>query len=251
MKPKAENDQSLEYKYTFFKPKGDQTIEFNVGLTLPGLDLIRTHPEPYPEWTRLNCNQCPNCPLKIEETPDCPVAVSLLELSESFKDAISHEMVEVTIETKARTYYKKIALQRGISALAGIYMVSSGCPVFGKLKPMLRHHLPFADLEETSYRVVSMYLLAQYFRFKEGQTPDWDLKELFALYEDIRVVNRSLCERLRNIKLQDALPNAIIILNSYADDLTFALQQKEIKRIKTLFQDYLGEEKKTQSVIDP
>jgi len=49
-------------------------------------------------------------------------------------------------------------------------------PIFEKLKPMVRFHLPFASIEETKYRAISMYLLAQYFLYQQGSQPDWDLK---------------------------------------------------------------------------
>ena len=76
-----------------------------------------------------------------------------MDIIHSFKDSISYEEVEVFITTKARTYMKRTTLQKGLSSLLGIYMVTSGCPTMEKLKPMVRYHLPFATEEETKYRV--------------------------------------------------------------------------------------------------
>ena len=55
---------------------------------------------------RLEFQQCPNCPLKPEASPRCPVAVSLVDLMDLFKDSLSIETAEVVIisETAAHAY---------------------------------------------------------------------------------------------------------------------------------------------------
>ena len=61
---------------------------------------------------------------------------------------------------------------------------------------MVRFHLPFATREETMYRVVAMYLMAQYFRQRNGLEPDWEMADLVHMYEDVTVVNKSFVDRL-------------------------------------------------------
>ena len=111
--------------------------------------------------------------------------------------------VDVVVSSEARSYMKRTSLQQGLSALMGIYMVTSGCPVMAKLKPMVRHHLPFATIEETTYRVLSTYLLSQYFIGKRGGEPDWEMKNLLQLYDEIKQVNASVCRRLSSVKSEE------------------------------------------------
>jgi len=156
---------SFHYKFTL----SDGNIkEFDVELDGETLSLISKKKRSYPEWTRLPYHKCPNCPLSDAQNPQCPIAANLVDLVEFFKDSISHEEVDVEITMETRRYVKRTSLQIGISSLIGIYMVTSGCPVMDKLRPMVKTHLPFATREETMYRVLSMYLLAQYFLSKEG-----------------------------------------------------------------------------------
>jgi Domain of unknown function (DUF6901) len=51
-----------------------------------------------------------------------------------------------------RSYFKKTTMQKGIVSLLGILLVSSGCPVMAKLRPMVRFHLPFASMLATTFR---------------------------------------------------------------------------------------------------
>lgn len=126
-------------------------------------------------------------------------------------------------------------------------MVTSGCPVMDKLRPMVRTHLPFATGEETMYRVLSMYLLAQYFLYKEGQRPDWDLKNLAEIYEAIHTVNKSFCQRLSGIHIKDASLNAVAQLDNFADITSFSLEINRLDQIKRLFHAYLDSESSKQT----
>ncbi|MEY2977186.1 MAG: hypothetical protein RLZZ435_1325 [Cyanobacteriota bacterium] len=155
------NTKPLDFQYIFTFEDGDQ-IKFDLSVNLPSLTLVRSATEDVPEWTRLSHHQCPNCSLTEAESQFCPMALSIQELIEAFQDKLSFNQVTVNVITQERTYSKSLALQRGISSLMGIYMATSGCPVMEKLKPMVRYHLPFASLEETIYRVISMYLFSQY-----------------------------------------------------------------------------------------
>jgi hypothetical protein len=197
-----------------------------------------------PDWTRLEFEQCPNCPLDPEVHEFCPVAVNMSSALMVFNDYLSYEMVSVTIETAERRYQKKVALQDAISSLIGIIMATSGCPVMDHLRPMVRTHLPFASRTESVYRVISMYLMAQYFRKERGMEPDWDLKHLVELYDEIGKVNHAFSNRMFAQYEKDANINALVILKYVAELLTGTLQNNSLDNMESYFATWLKEEGK-------
>jgi hypothetical protein len=202
------------------------------------LNLIHTPKSPSPEWTKLNYFKCPNCTLDETRHLLCPIAASLVELIEFFRDMVSYREINMQVQCDERGYFKRTTLQQGISSLIGIYMVTSGCHVMEKLKPMVRYHLPFASMWETEYRMLSMYLLAQYFLYKRGKQPDWDLKHLVDIYTNIQMVNKSMSERMRNIKVQDATLNALIKLDMFAKRISVSIDKNVLDEIENLFDAY-------------
>lgn len=236
---KHEGTLAFNYRFTFANGK---VHEFYIELDKENLSLRFPHKDSYPDWTRLSHHQCANCPLNEKDSPRCPVAQNLVDVIEFFKDAVSHERAKVEISSESRTYSKETALQDGISSLVGIVMVTSGCPIMDKLKPMVKTHLPFATGEETMYRAISMYLLAQYFTYKRGGKPDWDLDNLAKIYEAVRVVNKSFCQRLSSACVQDANLNAVIHLDCFADRAAFSLEEKHLDTFEKLFEAYFNPE---------
>ena len=230
--------KTIRYHYEFTLGDGTQR-KFDVRLDSKTLNLVPTKRESCPEWTKLKYFRCPNCSLDEVKHEFCPIAMNLVDLIDFFGSSISYEEVDVLIETEARRYTKHTTLQRGLSSLIGIYMVTSSCPIMEKLKPMVRYHLPFATLNETKYRVMSTYLLAQYFLAKRGKEPDWELKKLVEMYADIRVVNINLCKRLSDVAVQDASLNALNILNSFVETMTFSIDKDMLDEIELLFAAYL------------
>jgi hypothetical protein len=122
-------------------------------------------------------------------------------------------------------------------------MVTSGCPVMGKLKPMVRHHLPFARLDETQYRAISMYLLAQFFLARRGRAPDWSLKKLSEIYKDIQTLNIHFSKRLSAVTQGDASLNAFAILDVFAGTISFAIDEDVFNDLEQSFQPYFEEGK--------
>ncbi|MFZ9737757.1 MAG: DUF6901 family protein [Prochlorotrichaceae cyanobacterium] len=234
-----QNTKQLDFQYIFTFEEGDQ-IKFDLSVNLPNLTLVRSTTEDAPDWTRLSHHQCPNCSLTEAEDQYCPMALSIQTLIHSFQDKLSFSQVTVTVITQERTYSKSLALQRGISSLMGIYMATSGCPVMEKLRPMVRYHLPFASLEETIYRAISMYLFSQYLVFKKGGEPDWEMERLLKIYQDIRVLNEHFCKRLNSLNIQDANVNAVVILNNFADILPCTLNDDLVFSIAEYFHPYLN-----------
>jgi len=154
----------------------------------------------------------------------CPVAVNLASLIEEFKFNHSTDTAFVVVDGPDRSYVKEATVQKGLSSIMGIVMVTSNCPVLDKLRPMVRFHLPFATSIETVYRSVSMYLIAQYLEMKKGGHPDWNLEKLVEIYKEVSKVNKGMWNRLSNAAKLDANVNALIILNSFGDALRHSVK---------------------------
>ncbi len=216
------HDTTLLYRYTFqFE---DETVkQFETRLDARTLELLPQRELPKPEWTKLKYCQCENCPLG-DEVEYCPVAVNLSELVETFKDFISYVNTRVVVKAPERTYEEDTTLQKGLSSIVGLYMVTSNCPIMDQLRPMVRFHLPFATSEETLYRAVSMYLTRQYFAMRRGETPDWELEKLAQIYSAISVVNAGMSRRLRQASTKDANANALIILSAFGETVGVSLK---------------------------
>lgn len=228
----------IEFRYKFKFNNGTKK-EFNIKLDRTTLNLICKKKNEYPKWTELIYFKCLNCPLDENQIKYCPVVINLFDIIDFFKNSISYEEVYVTIESEDRKYAKQTSLQEGLNSLVGIYMVTSGCPILEKLKPLVRVHLPFSTIEETSFRIISMYLLAQYFVKRTGGEPDWELKKLVDNYNDIRIVNKNFCNKLSDIKIEDATINALVTLDCFAFSISHVIDENKLDRMRILFDAYL------------
>ncbi len=227
---------TFQYRFRFSDGREQR---FTIHLDPQTLQLLVPARASLPDWTALPHHKCARCPLADAEHARCPAAVSVVDVADLFGGAMSFEQVDVTIESEARTYTKRTSLQQAVSSLIGLLMVTSGCPVMGKLRPMVRFHLPFATLEETQYRVISMYLLAQFFLSTRGRTPDWELRQLPQVYQEIRQVNKQFAKRLADAGRGDAHLNALVILDTFADSISFTVDQRLLEELEALFQSYL------------
>ena len=204
-------------RYEISHPGSGKTSTFVVDIDPTTLLNKAPVPEVVPEWAKLSFKKCPNCPLSEDESPSCPAAVKLSDVVPRFAEIFSYERVSARVTVPERVYEQgDVALQTALSSLLGVYMVTSGCPVLGKLRPMVRFHLPFASELETITRATSMYLLGQYLVAQDGGTPDWSLATLSADYEATSQVNRAFASRLRAAASKDANVNALIRLDSVA-----------------------------------
>jgi hypothetical protein len=230
--------KEILYRYNFAFANG-KTCTFEVRLDDETSNLITQPRDSYPDWALLKNNQCPQCPLDAATHKYCPVAANMVDLVEYFRDFNSIDRVVLTIEAKTRKYVKEASVENGISSLIGLYMATSGCPIMEKLKPMARFHLPFASTEETRHHAISTYLLAQYIRYKHGQTPDWELKGLGKLYEDIRDINRTFVNRLKDASKLDASSNALVKLDCFAMDISFLIDHNALQKMEKNFKVFL------------
>lgn len=191
-------------------------------------------PDGLPEWTRLGVHQCPNCPLDAARTPHCPMALQFVQLVQTASKLRSYEQVTVRVDTPQRSIVKHSTVQQAAGALMGLLAARSACPHMAFLKPMAHFHLPFATEEETIYRVASSYLLSQYFRQQQGETPDWALDGLKARYQELQHVNAAMARRLRVTMEQDGAINALILLDLLAKALPYSIDE-QLDEIKALF----------------
>lgn len=230
----GQNEEPIFIKYRYIFDDG-LAQEFSVELDPVTLELSADRNWPRPDWARLEFCQCPNCPLNPADEPYCPVALCITDLIEFFKDSVSYHEVRVVVETPERNYSRRVSLQQGISALLGIMMVASGCPVMAKLRPMVRFHLPFATPEETTYRAASMYLVAQYLKAVKGKNPDWEMKGLVDIYDQVQQVNISFARRLQGIRIQDASLNAVVILDNFGNFIKLSIDCEMLSEMDSYF----------------
>jgi len=231
------NNSELVFEYQFNFENGIEK-HFTIRIDKSTLNIIRNSSEELPSWTELQNFQCPHCPLNANDTKYCPVAVNLADIIEEFKEFPSYQEADVKVSTPERCYFKRTSLQAGVSSLIGIKMVTSGCPIIGRLKSMVNLHLPFATLEETQIRVLSFYLLHQYVKWKKGIEPDWEMEELIKIYEDIRILNKNVSRKIANLELLDTSINSLVILNNFAEYVSFTLDEKMIDEIESFLKDF-------------
>ncbi len=150
-----------------------------------------------PDWTRLEVNQCAVCPLSSSDHKYCPAAVDLRleQIGQRFVGGRSGN---------------QILVQLGQHHL-----------VAEQLSGLVIH----ASVEETMTRVVGAYLMKQYFIAGNGGEPDWELKNLRALYESLENVNQSLMARLRKASGSDSNLNAMLGFVSFAQLYTAGLDE--------------------------
>jgi hypothetical protein len=227
----------LKFTYSF-ELKDGKTNRFEIQLERETLALIANEREDLPDWTKLKFQQCSICPLKKRQHKQCPIARNLVGIVEKFADLLSHEKARVTVETEERTFQKDTTVHAGLSSMLGIVMTTSGCPVMEPLKPMVRFHLPFASIEETIFRMTSMYLLAQYLRKQEGLSHDWDLNVLAQVYSDVSKVNKDFSQRLAQAAEKDANVNALVELDVFAS-MVQLLAEDAISELKPYYSAYL------------
>src|SRR5690606_4483637 len=142
---------------------------------------------------------------------------------DGFEDLVSYDTVRVTVESEERSVTATLSAQQALASLMGLVMASSGCPRTAVFRPMARFHLPFSSESETAYRVAAMYLVAQHFVQRDGDTPDVGLERFESVYRGVHAVNRGMAQRLRAASRQDAIVNAIVLLDVFSSLVPVAI----------------------------
>ena len=226
---------TIQYCFT----ASECTEYFILQLDAETLELQLTDDESQflPTWARLDVHQCPNCPLTVKTHPYCPLTVNIANIVKRFDHMASYDEIHLKVTTKERVISQDTTLQRGIGSLIGLVIPTCGCPHTAFLRPMARFHLPLATEEETIYRTTSMYLLAQYFKIKDGNEADFDLKNLVIAYQNIHIVNAAITKRLQSSNKTDSTINGVILLDLFAKALPFVIEDS-LEEIRYLFEPY-------------
>jgi hypothetical protein len=219
----SESVKKISFFY-IFKFIDGSSRHFEIDLDSKKMECIPPAGSP-PAWTSFSFHRCEMCTFPTEKSAYCPVAVNISNVVEEFEGISPNESSQVIIMTKNRDYSKSTTLRDGLSALLGLCMTASACPALGKMKPLVRYHLPFATLEENVVRVASMYLLVQYFLSRRGVEPDWKLKGIQKIYDDIQLVNKGISERLKLAASKDAALKAIANLDHTASLVPFVINE--------------------------
>ncbi len=230
----------VRYKFTF-----DETgrveifdLKFDDNSFALSADSIKVAPS---LWMELSFHKCPGCTLPDAPGTLCPVAANLGSMVLHFKDDASFTNVTTVVTFRDRQIGKKCDLQCGLSSMMGLVMATSGCPLLDMLRPMAYTHQPFATMEETFFRAISGYLVAQYMRLKHKITPEFDLEGLKQIYTNINQVNTAFNHRLRDFEGRDANLNALVMLDVFAQMGKFTIDDSWLENISELFYRYLDE----------
>jgi len=234
--------EPLRYRYQFEFQDGS-TRDIDLELDYETLELRHSLRDSYPSWTELRYEKCRNCPLDEQRHERCPVAANLVDVVDMLTNRVSYEEVEVTVETEGRRYSKRTSLQQAAGSLIGIYNVASGCPVLSKLRPMVATHLPFMTSDESTYRMIATYLMAQYFIQMAGGEADLELAGFLDFLEEARHTNADFSKRLQTLGAGDASLNALSNLNAMGEIASLSVETHDLKRWERMFlRHYLGED---------
>ena len=229
--------ETISIQYSFTLTNGSKEA-FDLQLDPTSLRLRSIAQEKLPSWTRLEFHQCPHCPLTQKAYPHCPLAVNLVKIIERFGRLISYDEIKVEILTEERLVSQRTSALEGISSLMGLVIATSDCPHTDFFKPMARFHLPLASHEETIWRAIATYLIAQYFLKVQGERVDFELDGIIKIYDNIEILNAAIVERLRSASEEDSTVNALIHLDIFAKLLAPGLQES-LNILQQIFNPFL------------
>lgn len=214
-------DNTITY---VFQIDSGAEVRFDVDLDRPAAqgDL--------PNWTLLETDKCPHCPLPALPGARCPAAADLVPLIQRFSALASIGTAEVHVVRAEYEVRKRTDTQTALSAMMGLVLATSGCPILSRMRPLAHTHLPFASETESIYRITAMHLFSC---FLDQKTPD--LKGLTALFTDIDNLNLAFAKRIKRAIENDASINALVLLHS-RNMMASLLIDDNIEKIRAWFQ---------------
>jgi hypothetical protein len=221
------SDPRILYRFHLADGVEEITLEFE-----PATFLLKRPPgQTPPDWAALDFHKCGHCPLTAAEHPTCPFAAALSRYVKNFGHRDSYEDVRIEVVTPSRTVSAQKPLQAGVASLVGLIGASCGCPHLAFYRPMARFHSPFADEQETLYRVLSMFTVNALFA---GRAPDF--ADLAAVMNSVSDVNAKMAERIRAGFDKDAMVNAIVTLDFFAMNVPLEIDT-QFDSLRHLFED--------------
>jgi len=204
--------QAISY---FFRLQSGVEYRFDVDLERPAAsgDL--------PEWTLLKNDQCPHCPLAAAPGARCPAAADLVPVLKQFSALASIDDVEVRVVREQYEARKKTDTQTALSALMGLILATSACPILSRMRPLANTHQPFSTDTEMVYRLASMHLFEC---FLAGKTPD--LRELSGFFAELDMLNAAFAVRIKRATERDASVNALVVLHARSMVASMSLEKK-------------------------
>ncbi len=222
----------MKIQYTFTLE--DRSLNYEVDIDRE-FDLKQARPEA-PRWAALGHNQCPNCPLTVKDCAYCPAAVDLVQVVTDFQRLPAIKSAKVRVVTPEREYFKETALEEGLRSLMGLIMATSACPILHKLKPNARNHLPFASQDEFIIRSAALYLLRQYFNYREGMRPDWDLQGLISINEELQTLNQAFWQRVHEACESDSNLKALLSFFNLSSSVSYSMEA-QLQRVRPVMTD--------------
>ena len=183
-----------------------------------------------PDWTRLEVDKCPHCPLANAAGAHCPAAADLVPLVKEFSALSSIDRVDVHVLTPQYEARKRTDTQTALSAVMGLVLATSACPILRRMLPLAHMHMPFATETERVYRIVSMHLMGCFLR---GEPVGLD--GLGGFFYDIEVLNHAFFARLSRAVQRDAGINALLALHSRSMVASMSIKP-EMETIRAWFQ---------------
>jgi len=219
----------------------DQTEKsYELHLHADSLAPIGWTPNKPPEWAALDHHKCSNCPLNSAEHAYCPASLSLAPLVESSNDMDLLDTVKLVVRTNDRAVAVSATVQKALGSFIGLLMATSDCPRAAPFRPLARFHLPLATEEETVYRAVTSYAMAQFILRQEGMESSADLEGLYDIYRELEVVNTALASRLKTAGLEGAISKSLMEWDVFSG--MFPIRAEDIiKHMRPLFTAYLGD----------
>lgn len=226
----GDKDPNVSYKFTLDDVRA---VDFVVDRSRKWNDALDQ--QDHPPWTRLDFHQCSNCPLTAKDCNHCPAAVDLAPIAAKFSGIISVQQVHVEVRTEERVYAHDCDAQTGLRSLTGLIMSTSGCPLLSQLRVLAEMHLPFATLEESTFRICGAYLVREYLQMKSGVKPDWEMANLLNLFKELQTLNQSFKIRLNHAVERDANLNALGSLFFISLGLQMSLEE-DLQDFRKYFQ---------------
>ena len=204
--------QAISY---FFRLESGVEYRFDVDLARP------TASGHLPDWTLLENDKCAHCPLAAAPGARCPAAADLVPVLKQFSALASIDNVEVRVVREQYEARKNTDTQTALSALMGLILATSACPILSRMRPLANTHQPFSTDTEMVYRLASMHLFEC---FLEGKTPD--LRELSGFFADLDTLNAAFAARIKRATERDASVNALVVLHARSMVASMSLEKK-------------------------
>lgn len=185
-------------------------------------------------WTEIASHRCDHCPLPNHGA--CPFASAMAPFIAPFDAYASFDEAEIEVITDRRTISARRAVQHGLASLLGLVGATSGCPHLAFFRPLARFHLPFASEEETLFRAFSSYMLGRNLGQGTGTAADIDFDGLGRNYHAAALVNRGMADRVRAWFHNDAVVNALAVLDTFAQAVPYVIEER-LEELRYIFHE--------------